>query len=174
MKIEIDRERLIAELDALGAISQEPAPVVTRVVFTEADVEARTYTKSLCRDAGLEVREDAVGNTFARWVGENPALEPVGTGSHIDAIPNAGRFDGTVGVLGGLEAIRALARAGFAPRRSIELVIFTSEEPTRFGIGCLGSRLLSGALPVSAGDTLRDAEGRSLNDVRLAAGFSGE
>ena len=107
--------------------------------------------KQLCVEAGLAVREDPVGNTFARWVGAEPDLAPVATGSHIDAIPNAGMYDGTVGVLGGLEAIRALARSGYRPRRSIELVIFTSEEPTRFGIGCLGSRLLAGVLDAVGG-----------------------
>jgi ureidoglycolate amidohydrolase len=173
MKIEIDRERLAAELDELGAISQEAPPVVTRVVFTEADVRAREFAKKLCREAGLAVREDTVGNTFARWVGENPELGAVGTGSHIDAIPNAGRFDGTVGVLGGLEAIRALASAGYKPRRSIELVIFTSEEPTRFGIGCLGSRLLSGLLDPAVADQYKDRDGVSLQDARWACGFEG-
>jgi N-carbamoyl-L-amino-acid hydrolase len=147
--------------------------VVTRVVFTEADVRGREYVKRLCREAGLTIREDAVGNTFARWSGENSDLEPVGTGSHIDAIPNAGRFDGTVGVLGALEAIRALARAGHRPRRSIELVIFTSEEPTRFGIGCLGSRLMSGLLDPAAASQLKDRAGVSLDDARSAAGFQG-
>jgi ureidoglycolate amidohydrolase len=173
MNLETDRRRLSQELDELGAISQEPAPVVTRVVFTEADIEARNFVKKLCREAGLGVREDAIGNTFARWTGAEPALAPVATGSHIDAIPNAGRFDGTVGVLGGLEAIRALMRAGFQPRRSIDLIIFTSEEPTRFGIGCLGSRLLSGLLdPVSAA-ARKDADGVSLDNARWAAGFGG-
>src|SRR5579863_317367 len=113
MKIEIDQKRLAGELDALGAISQEAPPVVTRVVFTEADMRGREFVKTLCREAGLAIREDAVGNTFARWAGSDPDVAPVGTGSHIDAIPNAGRFDGTVGVLGGLEAIRSLARAGY-------------------------------------------------------------
>jgi N-carbamoyl-L-amino-acid hydrolase len=173
MKIEIDRERLAAELDALGAISQEAPPVVTRVVFTEADVRGREFVKSLCREAGLAVREDAVGNTFARWVGEGSELEPVGTGSHIDAIPNAGRFDGTVGVLGGLEAIRALMREGYKSSRSIELLIFTSEEPTRFGIGCLGSRLLSGVLNPGVSDQFKDRDGISLHEARRAAGFEG-
>ena len=173
MKLEIDQKRLAEELDALGAISQEPMPVVTRVVFTEADVEARKYVKKLCLDTGLDVREDAVGNTFARWVGADPTRAPVATGSHIDAIPNAGRFDGAVGVLGGLEAIRALMRAGCKPHRSIELVIFTSEEPTRFGIGCIGSRLLSGLLDPGAASARRDVDGVSLDDARWAAGFNG-
>ena len=118
--------------------------MVTRVVFTPADLRARAFLKALCEEAGLEIRADAVGNTFARWRGTEPDAAAVGTGSHIDAIPNAGRFDGTVGVLGGLEAIRTLQRAGYKPRSPIELLIFTSEEPTRFGVGCLGSRLLGG------------------------------
>src|SRR6202041_1086254 len=103
--------------------------------------------------------------TFARWAGTDPTLAPIGTGSHIDAIPNAGSYDGTVGVLGGLEAIRALGRAGYRPRRSIELVIFTSEEPTRFGIGCLGSRLLSGLLDPVVADQFNDRDGVSLHQA---------
>jgi ureidoglycolate amidohydrolase len=174
MRLTIDQERLRRELDDLGAISAEHEPVVTRVVFTDADLCARRFVKDLCVEAGLEVREDAVGNTFARWTGSEPELPAVGTGSHIDAIPNAGRFDGTVGVLGGLEAIRALQRAGLKPRRSIELITFTAEEPTRFGIGCLGSRMIAGILPASAGSKLREPNGKSLDEVRRAAGFSGE
>jgi N-carbamoyl-L-amino-acid hydrolase len=173
MNLSIDQQRLTDELEALGAISQAPPPVVTRVVFTEADLRGRAFVKQLCAEAGLAIREDPVGNTFARWAGQAPDLPPVATGSHIDAIPNAGRYDGTVGVLGGLEAIRALARAGFRPRHSIELLIFTSEEPTRFGIGCLGSRLLAGLLDASAGERLKDRDGLSLDQARAAAGFTG-
>jgi len=171
-KVEIDG--LMAELAALARISEAEPPIVTRVVFSESDLRARAYVKGLCAAAGLTVREDAVGNTFARWSGSEPGLAPVATGSHIDAIPNAGAYDGTVGVLGGLEAIRALQRAGFQPRRSIELVLFTSEEPTRFGIGCLGSRMMGGVLAPDQARMLRDREGRSLDELRNQAGFSGE
>ena len=171
MKIEVDRKRLTRELHELSAVSA--APAVTRILFTEADLRARALMKQLCIDAGLVVREDPAGNTFARWVGAEPDLPAVGTGSHIDAIPNAGMYDGTVGVLGGLEAMRALARGGYRPRRSIELVIFTAEEPTRFGIGCLGSRLLGGVLDEAAGESLKDKEGLSLNQAREAAHFTG-
>ncbi len=173
MNISIDSARLKQDLDTLAGFSATPAPAVTRIVFSEPDLKARSWFKDLCTAARLEVREDAVGNTFARWVGSEPALPAVGTGSHIDAIPHSGRYDGTVGVLGGLEAIRALQRAGVRPRRSIELLLFTSEEPTRFGIGCLGSRLLSGSLGPAAGETLRDKDGSALNTVRAQAGFAG-
>lgn len=164
---------LVAELLALGKISEAEPPVVTRVVFSEADMRARAYVKDLCVRAGLTLREDAIGNTFARWEGSDASLAPIGTGSHIDAIPNAGLYDGCVGVLGGLEAIRVLKLLGYKPRRSIELVIFTSEEPTRFGIGCLGSRMMAGVLSPEKALALRDKEGNGLDELRTKAGFSG-
>ena len=167
----LDEQRLQRQIDELAAISEAPAPVVTRVLFSEADLKGRHFVKSLCREAGLEIREDAVGNLFARWPGSDANLPPIATGSHTDAIPNAGKFDGVVGVLGGLEAMRALKQAGFTPRRGIELIIFTAEEPTRFGIGCLGSRLLSGALPLEKAATLRDQDGKALEDWRRHADF---
>jgi len=173
MELDINQQRLQKEIDALACYSSEAAPVVTRVVFSRADQEARSYVKELFRKAGLVVREDGIGNTFARWVGSDPTLAAVGTGSHIDAIPNAGKYDGVVGVLGGLEAIRALRRSGFQPMHSIELLLFTAEEPTRFGIGCLGSRMLSGSLLAEAAEKLIDSDGASLDELREASGFSG-
>src|SRR5207244_7089865 len=169
----IDEQRLMNELDALAAFSDVPAPAVTRVVFSPVDLKARAYVKGLCAAAGLDIREDAVGNTFARWKGSEPDLPAIATGSHIDAIPHAGRYDGTVGVLGGLEAIRALQRAAVRPRRSIELILFTSEEPTRYGIGCLGSRLMARTLDPAAAAQLKDREGKTLEQIRTEAGFSG-
>jgi ureidoglycolate amidohydrolase len=173
VNLQISGERLDRELEELAAFSETPSPAVTRIVFSEQDSAARAWLKRKFAEASLQVREDAVGNTFARWMGSDDALPAVGTGSHIDAIPNAGRFDGTVGVVGGLEAIRALQESGFAPRRSIELLLFTSEEPTRFGLGCLGSRLLAGALTPERAKGLQDADGKSLDEVRSAAGFGG-
>jgi ureidoglycolate amidohydrolase len=147
-QLHIDRDRLLADIEKLASFAE-------------------------CSAAGLSVREDAVGNMFARWAGARPDLPAVGTGSHIDAIPHSGKYDGTVGVLGGLEAIRALQASGFAPQRSIELLLFTAEEPTRFGLGCLGSRMLSGGLNSSADADLKDSEGATLAELRAAAGFRG-
>ena len=174
MNIFVNQERLGEELEHLATFSATPAPAVTRVLYTEPDMEARGILKVLMRQAGLKVREDALGNTFARWEGVEPGLGAVATGSHIDAIPYSGRFDGTVGVLGGLEAIRALQQAGFKPERSIELLLFTSEEPTRFGMGCLGSRALSGSLGPDEVRALKDKEGQTVDEVRRQVGFAGE
>ncbi len=191
VNIALNIDRLLAELQHLATLTDcetadgalpEPKRAVTRIVFTPRDLEARRWFKQLAMDAGFAVREDAIGNTFVRWEGSEPALPAVGTGSHTDAIPHAGMYDGTVGVLGGLEAMRALQASGFVPRRSIELVMFTSEEPTRFGIGCLGSRLMTGVLDPEAADALPDrlfetepkaSRNLMLQGVREAAGFHG-
>ena len=166
---EIDSALLQRRIDELSLITEAESPAVTRVLFSDADLRGRDYVAGLGRSAGLALRVDAVGNMFARWVGSAPDAPVVATGSHIDAIPNAGKFDGVVVVLGALTAIEALQEAGFKPMRSIEIVVFTAEEPTRFGIGCLGSRMLAGALPLDKARALRDPEGQSLEDLRRRA-----
>ena len=172
--LSINITRLQGEIDELALISENPPPVVTRVLFGEADLRARAFVKKLCVEAGLKLREDAVGNIFARWEGVDRSLPAVATGSHIDAIPNAGKYDGVVGVLGAIEAMRALQQNGFLPQRSIELIIFTSEEPTRFGMGCLGSRLLGGVLPFERAAALRDRDGKDLENWRKQGSCVGE
>jgi N-carbamoyl-L-amino-acid hydrolase len=172
--MQIDIDILQHELDHLAQFSSSPPPGVTRVLWSDADMQARAFIRRLCEQADLNVREDALGNMFARWQGSEPGLPPVASGSHIDAIPDAGRYDGTVGVLGALEALRALRRAGHRPRRSIELLLFTAEEPTRFGLGCLGSRALAGTLDSQQLRALRDAEESSLEQLRAAAGYGGQ
>jgi ureidoglycolate amidohydrolase len=192
MNVTINTDRLLAELHHLARITDcppttdeslpEPTQAVTRIVFTPRDMEARAWLTALAEAAGFTVRTDAVGNTFLHWQGTDASLGAVGTGSHTDAIPHAGMYDGTVGVMGGLEAMRALKEAGFTPKRSIETLMFTSEEPTRFGIGCIGSRLLGGVIDPEAADKLRDRlpetdpnapAGGTLAEVRTGAGFSG-
>jgi len=173
MQINIDAERIVADLEKLATFSDTESPEITRIVYSESDQRARAWLKEQCVEAGLTVREDALGNLFARWQGSDPRAGAVGTGSHIDAIPHSGRFDGTVGVLGALESIRALQRNGFKPRLSIELLAFISEEPTRFGIGCLGSRMLCGSLTPEKATALRDRQEQSLDSVRNAAQFTG-
>jgi len=168
----IDVARLQAEIDELAAISQAPAPAVTRVLFSPEDQRARKWLTAKFESAGLKVRADAAGNIFARWEGTRPDLPAVATGSHIDAIPNAGKYDGVVGVLGALEAFRALRASGFVPARPLEIIMFTAEEPTRFGLGCLGSRLMSGSLAPAQALALRSRDKQSLLELKTAAGYA--
>ncbi|KAK7847085.1 ureidoglycolate hydrolase [Quercus suber] len=157
--LSVDTESLQNQIDELATFSDTPAPSVTRILYTEKDVLARRYIKNLMGISGLSVREDAVGNIFGR--------------SHIDAIPYSGKYDGVVGVLGAIEAINSLKRSGFKPRRSLEIILFTSEEPTRFGIGCLGSRLLAGSkVLVKALQTTVDGQNKSFLDAARAAGYA--
>ncbi|KAG0468594.1 hypothetical protein HPP92_017922 [Vanilla planifolia] len=107
----VDIQGLQTQIEELSAFSDAPAPAVTRILYTHKDVLARRYIKQRMNEAGLSLREDAVGNIFGRWDGAEPDLPAVATGSHIDAIPYSGRYDGVVGVLGAIEAINVLKRS---------------------------------------------------------------
>src|SRR6202030_2365970 len=108
MNLEVDKQRLTSEIEELALISDAEAPAVTRIVFTPTDLRARAWLVARCKEAGLAMRQDGTRNILARWKEHDPHAAAVATGSHIDAIPNAGKYDGVVAVLGGLEAIRAL------------------------------------------------------------------
>ncbi len=172
--LQIKQARLMADIEKLAEFSDAPPPAITRILFTPTDLAARAFIRQQMREAGLSVREDAIGNIFGRWEGGEKTLPPVATGSHIDAVPFSGRYDGSIGVLGALEAVRSLKESGFEPRRSIELIMFSAEEPTRFGIGCLGSRALSGCLDSDNLKALRDSQNRSLDDIRREAGYQSD
>lgn len=171
--LSVDAQSLQKQIDELSTFSDTPAPSVTRILYSEKDVLARRFIKNLMGLSGFSVREDAVGNIFGRWEGSNPELSAVATGSHIDAIPYSGKYDGVVGVLGAIEAINVLIRSGFKPKRSLEVIMFTSEEPTRFGISCLGSRLMAGieAL-VEVLKTTVDGQNISFLDASHFAGYT--
>ncbi|MEO1290518.1 MAG: M20 family metallo-hydrolase [Chloroflexota bacterium] len=172
MTLTINSDRIESELKHLATFSDAPPPAITRILFTETELRARNYIRELMKSANLEIREDAVGNIFGRWIGSQPNLPAVATGSHIDAIPFSGMYDGTVGVIGAIEAVRALQDANINPQRSIEIIMFTSEEPTRFGLGCLGSRSMAGVLSKDDLLALHDADDMPFDEVRQQAGYT--
>src|SRR5688572_14428540 len=112
LKLSISSERVGRNLERLAEFTDAPPPAVTRVLFTPTDLQGRQFVRELMVQAGLSIRQDGAGNLFGRWTGSDPHLPPVATGSHCDAIPHSGRYDGTVGVLGGIEAIEALRESG--------------------------------------------------------------
>jgi len=139
MKLAIDTLRLRGDLERLAATAG-----------------ARDSFRDWCLACGLEWRQDAAGNAFARWAGGQPELPPVAVAAPC-----------------GMEAIRALRAAGYQPRRPVELILFAAVEPARFGMACLGSRFLSGAMPAWKAARLAGADGKTFDEWRAAAGFEG-
>jgi ureidoglycolate amidohydrolase len=156
---------LATAIERLAQFNDDPsAGGITREVFTPTYARALEWVTERMRDAGLQTRVDAFGNLWGRAEGSDSRAPRVITGSHIDTTLNAGRYDGVLGVLGAIEALRVMRADGLAPRRTIEVVAFAGEEP-RFGSGCIGSRAIVGALGDDAPERLRDREGVSLGEA---------
>ena len=123
-----DTERLAADLAALAAYRDPDAPGWTRAVFTDPYRAERGWVRDRMRDAGLEVRVDAAGNVIGRLAGASPSAPPLVTGSHTDTVHGGGRFDGVVGVLGGIEVARRLRETGTRLTRDLYVIDFLGEE----------------------------------------------
>jgi hydantoinase/carbamoylase family amidase len=159
------------EIDALARIdSEHPGGGLVREVYTPEYDQAVEFVDRLMRDAGLGTRLDAAGNLYGRWDGADPGLPLVLTGSHFDTTLNAGRYDGVLGVLGAIDAVRRLRADGFSPRRAIEIVGIAGEEP-RFGSGCIGSRAMTATISRSELDQMRDRDGVSVAEAMAGRGL---
>lgn len=161
-------------IDGMNRFNATPEFGTTRILFTKPELANREYVKEEMKKLGLTIREDDIGNIFATLPGTDPALAPVWTGSHIDTVPNAGKFDGMTGVVSGMEAVRLIRESGAPHRRDIVVVAYTSEEPTRYGLSCLGSRALSGDLTLEDTGKLKDQGGKTLYEKLEELGYSHE
>lgn len=159
--------RVDNHIETLAQYTSTQGKGITRVIYTEEDKIAKDYIKKQMNMLSLDVFEDEIGNVFGTWKGKNSNLQQVWTGSHIDAPTNGGKYDGVVGVIGALESIRILQDRGHKPQCDIVLVVFSSEEPTRFGVGCLGSRALTGGITENELNDWIDGTNRSLREVLL-------
>jgi beta-ureidopropionase / N-carbamoyl-L-amino-acid hydrolase len=140
----------------------------SRHVFEPAELELRAWFTRRARALGLTVEADRNGNIWARW-GE-PGPGTVGTGSHLDSVPGGGAYDGPLGVVSALSAVARLKAAGFAPARPVAVIAFAEEEGSRFGIACLGSKLMTGAVDSAAIAALADSAGTTFARAAGAAG----
>ena len=170
----IDAQRLWSSLMELAKIGATPKGGVRRVTLTPADREGRERFALWCREAGLELRIDAIGNMFARRAGRDSGAAPVVMGSHLDTQPNGGRFDGAYGVMAGLEVVRALNDAGVETRAPLEVACWTNEEGSRFVPTMMGSGVFAGVYPLEDVLGNRDTEGISVREALEAIGFRGE
>jgi N-carbamoyl-L-amino-acid hydrolase len=172
----VDADRLWDDLMALAAITEPDRPY-TRRSFSPRFLEGRAWLRGRFEAAGMTVRLDEAANVIARLEGSAAGAKPIVLGSHSDTVPSGGRFDGTVGILAALEAVRALQASGYKPRHPIEIVDFLAEEPSEYGVSCVGSRAIAGALDDRMlaytnpeGETLRDAIARVGGDPARLAG----
>ena len=160
----IEASRLWSDLMTLGAIGALPRGGNDRTALTDADRDGRALFRLWCEAEDLTVTTDAMGNMFARREGTDPSLPPVLAGSHLDTQSPGGKFDGPLGVLGALAAMRALNAAGQVTRRAIEVVNWTNEEGARFTPGLMGSAVFAGVLPIEDAYASTDRGGRVFGD----------
>ena len=169
----IDGARLWDSLIDLARLGATAKGGVRRLALSEADRQARDQFRAWCEAAGLAVRVDAIGNMFARREGRDPARKPVLFGSHLDTQPNGGRFDGALGVLAGLEVMRALNEHGIDTEAPLELVNWTDEEGCRFGFSLAGSGVWAGVVPAERVRAQADRDGISFGAALDGIGYAG-
>lgn len=164
------------ELKEIGAYDDEATRLrgVRRLELSDADAEARRRVVQWMVGAGLEVRVDRIGNVYATRPGRDRSLPCVLMGSHIDTVATGGAFDGTLGVLGGIEVMRTLNDEAIETLRDIEVGFFTEEEGVRFGIDMLGSAVTAGRIPLNHAHKLTDDDGKTVKEELVRIGFDGE
>jgi len=168
MDIRINLDRLKGDIEELAAFGRDPRQGITRPSFSQPDREARKWLREKISAAGLSFRQDGAGNLFGRLGGEGRAVL---VGSHIDTVLNGGKFDGSVGVLAGLECLRRINEEGRRLSRPLEVVSFTDEEGNLVG-DFLGSRAFTGQLNKDEIEKGMTSFGRPLRDVLRGTEFS--
>jgi hydantoinase/carbamoylase family amidase len=158
---------LTADIESAAGFGGEGTGV-TRLAWTNELGQVLDWLTDQLEGLGLEVERDAAGNLIGRW--EAGSGKPIAVGSHLDTVPQGGRYDGALGVLSGLQAIRLLKERGFEPRRPLWLISFMDEEGARFGAALFGSRAFVGKDLADLGDRV-DADGVSLRDAMSNQGF---
>ena len=157
-------------LDDLRDIGRNPVTGgLDRFAWSRADLAMREWFVARAAALGLEVETDGNGNLWAWW-GERLPGSAIVIGSHLDSVPSGGDWDGPLGVAASLEAVGLLLARGAVPRRPVAVVAFADEEGARFGVACLGSRLMVGAVRPEVALALRDNDGTTVAEAMLAAG----
>jgi allantoate deiminase len=172
-KIEVDAVTLHQYIEALGSIGLQPGGGLVRPVYSPAWLQAREQLAAWMHTAGLEVHVDAVGNLFGRISGSSDN-RTILTGSHLDTVPQGGKFDGALGILAGMAALLALHEQMGKPRRSIEVVALCEEEGSRFHAHCWGTKGILGRIQQSELEELRDDQGLSIAEAMRAVGLAPE
>lgn len=166
----INKERLAARFAHMKTLTA-PGKGINRLAFTDADWEGRAYLTSLMKEAGMTIRVDPFGNVIAHRAGLDESLPAVMCGSHGDSVPEGGNYDGVTGILGAIEVAQSMADDDFQNDRPLEVVLFMSEESSRFSRATLGSRAMRNELTLDDLHNYKDKEGKSLYDILKSRGL---
>ncbi len=171
--LQINPQRLWDTLMDTARIGATPKGGICRLTLTDLDRQVRDWFRAQCEALGCTVIVDEVGNMFARRPGKNPALAPIAMGSHLDTQPTGGKFDGTLGVLGALEAMRTLHETGYETNAPVEVVNWTNEEGARFAPAMLASGVFAGVFTADYAYARTDRDGKSFGEELARIGYKG-
>lgn len=171
--LQIDARRLWDTLMATAQIGATAKGGICRLTLTDLDRQVRDWLKEQCQALGFTVTVDEVGNMFARRPGKNPDLPPIAMGSHLDTQPTGGKFDGPLGVLAALEALRTLHNNDRTTNAPIELVNWTNEEGARFAPAMLASGVFAGVFTADYAYSRTDRDGKSFGEELKRIGYRG-
>src|SRR5580704_8740523 len=171
--LQIDGQRLWDTLMHTAQIGATPKGGICRLTLTDLDHQMRDWFKAQCEALGCKVAVDEVGTMFAHRPGKNPNLPPIAMGSHLDTQPTGGKFDGALGVLGALEAIRTLHETGYETNAPVEIVNWTNEEGSRFAPAMLASGVFAGVFTAEYAYARTDRDGKTFGQELSCIGYKG-
>ena len=172
--LQIDAQRLWDSLTHTAQFGATPKGGICRLTLTDLDRKVRDWFKSQCEALGCVVAIDDMGSMFARRPGKNAALAPIAMGSHLDTQPTGGKFDGVLGVLAALEAMRTLHETGYETNAAVEIVNWTNEEGARFAPAMLASGVFAGVFSRDYAYSRTDRDGKSFGEELARIGYRGE
>ncbi|WP_425415430.1 Zn-dependent hydrolase [Peribacillus loiseleuriae] len=169
--MKMSQQRMESHINALSAFTSTPDKGVTRLTYSKEDLQARNYIKEKMKGYGLIVSEDGFGNIFGKFEGSLKDAPSVLIGSHFDSVPNGGAYDGTAGVVAGLEVAALFSENQLKPKYPLEIIAMVEEEGSRFGGGLMGSRGIIGSLSEEEFKNLKDKDGISTEEAMSKIGL---
>ena len=163
-------KRVISRIEEIYECGKQEDGTHTRMAFSNEDVKGRKLFTSWAEKLGMTCRMDEAGNLIARMDGQDNSLPAILMGSHLDTVPDGGKYDGVTGCIGGLEVCEVLKESGYKTNHPIEVIVFTDEEGFRFGKGLLGSSAICGQDP-DISDDEQDIYGETRGKVMQSYGI---
>jgi hydantoinase/carbamoylase family amidase len=168
----IQLQRLKKMFNQLAAFGDNPQGGLNRLTYSSDFQQAQKWLQQELEAAGAQVQTDTVGNLFGIYPGRREELLPVATGSHLDSVPNGGKFDGAIGIITALECLKSWHEEHYKPIRPLKLIAFAEEEGSRFGTVCLGSQFMTGHMPLNIFTCLHDNQGKTLHEYLSEMAYS--